>query len=90
MSKRVVRTIIARDTWTYRLLYTCCGSKKCRLCGGKKYMHGPYWYAERKTRHKVRGKMREKTETKYIGKKLMTVHAKSKARTARSEEEGDE
>jgi hypothetical protein len=29
---------------TYRLVTVACGKARCRRCGGKRKVHGPYWY----------------------------------------------
>lgn len=60
------------DGWTYRKLLINCGDKKCRTCRGRKYAHGPYWYAEKKI---TKGK-KEVNKTKYIGKNLKSVTEK--------------
>lgn len=61
------------DGWTYRRQYTCCRKRRCRLCGGKAYAHGPYFYATRQVYDKA-GKVR--TKSVYIGSVLRSVKEK--------------
>jgi hypothetical protein len=51
---------------TYRQQLIACGKRTCRRCGGTRYQHGPYWYAERWEYGRERGRVR----TSYVGKRL--------------------
>jgi len=51
---------------TYELEYIKCGKKNCKCNGGQG--HGPYWYAYKT----VKGKLRKK----YIGKSLNKINGK--------------
>lgn len=43
--------------------HVCCRRAKCRVCRGKAYAHGPYWYASWRDE-------KGKTKTTYVGKSL--------------------
>lgn len=63
-----VKRPIPKDA-AYRQLHTCCGKGACRACGGVRYVHGPYWFAE----WTVVEKGKRKTRTRYVGKVLPLV-----------------
>jgi len=41
-----------------------CGKKQCKKCGGKRHVHGPYWYVYHQAIKKTGGKRQHH----YIGK----------------------
>ena len=56
---------IQAGKWTYVLQLVNCGKHSCKVCGGKTYAHGPYWYGHRR----IHGKM----TSKYIGRELKPI-----------------
>ncbi len=67
---------------TYRQQLIACGKRTCRKCGGKRYEHGPYWYAERWEYGRGYGADREpgRVSTSYIGKRLPAELARALGR----------
>jgi hypothetical protein len=51
--------------WCYVLQLVNCGKGSCKVCGGWRYAHGPYWYGYRR----VDGRMR----SIYVGRVLRPV-----------------
>lgn len=56
---------------TYRLQFINCGKKACGVCRGRRYAHGPYWYA---FWHRG-GTMR----SRYVGKRRTSSSTRARA-----------
>ena len=72
------------DNATFRYERVNCGKEACRRCGGKRFVHGPYWYAYWETG----GRKKPRMHKLYVGKagenatpeELRAFYAKRQAR----------